>query len=88
MVASSLLLLTAVTTATAKPCLTKEAAKKLWPNEWLYWHTERHCWDHIKGTSGTYEERPPEPTRQAANIVPAALGRTPLRCLLLTQSGH
>jgi hypothetical protein len=70
MVASLLLLLTAVTTATAKPCLTKEEAKKLWPNEWLYWHTERHCWDHIKGTSGTYEERQLEPTQQAANIVP------------------
>ena len=37
MVASLLLLLTAVTTATAKPCLTKEEAKKLWPNECLYW---------------------------------------------------
>jgi hypothetical protein len=71
MVASLLLLLTAVTTATAKPCLTKEEAKKLWPNEWLYWHTERRCWDHIKGTSGTYEERQPEPPQQAANIVPA-----------------
>src|SRR6516225_7282063 len=72
MVASLLLLLTAVTAATAKPCLTKEEARKLWPNEWLYWHTERHCWDHIKGTRGTYEERQPEPTQQAANIVPAS----------------
>jgi len=71
MVASFLLV--AVTAATAKPCLTKEEAGKLWPNEWLYWHTERHCWDHIKGTSGTYEERQPEPTQQAANIVPAPL---------------
>src|SRR6516162_7528516 len=73
MVASLLLLLTAVATATAKPCLTKEEAKNLWPNEWLYWHTERHCWDHIKGTSGAYEERQPEPTQQDANIVPAPL---------------
>src|SRR6516162_2679576 len=73
MVASLLLLLTAVATATAKPCLTKEEAKNLWPNEWLYWHTERHCWDHIKGTSGTYEERQPEPAQQAANVVPAPL---------------
>jgi hypothetical protein len=71
MVASFLLL--AVTAATAKPCLTREEARKLWPNEWLYWHTERHCWDHIKGTSGTYEERQPEPSQQAANIVPAPL---------------
>ena len=71
MVASFLLL--AVTAATAKPCLTKEEARKLWPNEWLYWHTERHCWDHIKGTSGTYEERQPELTQQAANVVPAPL---------------
>jgi hypothetical protein len=72
MVASFLLL--AVTAATAKPCLTKDQARKLWPNEWLYWHTERHCWDHIKGTSGTYEEeRQPEPTQQAANVVPAPL---------------
>ena len=71
MVASLLLLLTAVTAATAKPCLTREEARKLWPNEWLYWHTERHCWDHIKGTSDTYEERQAEPTQQAANIVPA-----------------
>ena len=71
MVASFLLM--AVTAATAKPCLTKEEARKLWPNEWLYWHTERHCWDHIKGTSGTYEERQPEPTQQAANVVPASL---------------
>jgi hypothetical protein len=71
MVASLLLLLTAVTVATAKPCLTKEEARKLWPNEWLYWHTEQHCWDHIKGTSGTYEER--RPAQQAANIVPAPL---------------
>ena len=71
MVASFLLM--AVTAATAKPCLTKEEAGKLWPNEWLYWHTERHCWDHIKGTSGTYEERQPEPTQQAANVVPAPL---------------
>jgi hypothetical protein len=68
-----LLLLMAATAATSKPCLRKEEAKKLWPNEWLYWHTERHCWDHIKGTSGTYEERQPEPTQQAANIVPAPL---------------
>ena len=71
MVASFLLL--AVTAATAKPCLTKEEARKLWPNEWLYWHTERHCWDHIKGTSGTYEERQLEPAQQAANVVPAPL---------------
>jgi hypothetical protein len=77
MVASLLFILTAVTAvtaataATAKPCLTKEEATKLWPKEWLYWHTERHCWDHIKGTSGTYEERQPESTRQVANIVPA-----------------
>ena len=70
--AASFLLL-AVTAATAKPCLTREEARKLWPNEWLYWHTERHCWDHIKGTSGTYEVRQPEPTQQAANIVPATL---------------
>jgi hypothetical protein len=68
----AIFLLMAVTAATAKPCLTKEEARKLWPNEWLYWHTERHCWDHIKGTSGTYEERQPEPTQQAANIVPAS----------------
>ena len=72
-VASLLFLLMAATAATSKPCLTKEEARKLWPNEWLYWHTERHCWDHIKGTSGTYEERQPEPTQQAANIVPAPL---------------
>ena len=70
MVASFLLM--AVTAATAKPCLTKEEARKLWPNEWLYWRTERHCWDHIS-TSGTYEERQPEPTQQAANVVPAPL---------------
>jgi hypothetical protein len=69
----AIFLLMAITAATAKPCLTKEEARKLWPNEWLYWHTERHCWDHIKGTSGTYEERQPEPTQQAANIVPAPL---------------
>jgi hypothetical protein len=68
MVASFLLM--AVTAATAKPCLTKEEAKKQWPNEHLYWHTERHCWDRTKGTSGTYKERQPGPT-QAANIVPA-----------------
>ena len=72
MVASLLFLLISATAATSKPCLTKEEARKLWPNEWLYWHTERHCWDHIKGTSGTYE-RQPEPTQQAANIVPAPL---------------
>jgi hypothetical protein len=70
-VAASFLLL-AVTAATAKPCLTREEARKLWPNEWLYWHTERHCWDHIKGTSGRYEERE-EPTQQATNVVPAPL---------------
>ena len=75
MVASLLLLLMAATAALAKPCLTKEEARKLWPNEWLYWRTERHCWDRIKGTSGTgsgrvargahrYEERQPEPTQQ------------------------
>ena len=68
-----LLLLMATTAATSKPCLSKEEAKKLWPNEWLYWHTERHCWDRIKGTSGTYEERQPEPTQRAANIMPAPL---------------
>src|SRR5215472_9397169 len=67
MVASLLLLLMAATAATSKPCLTKEEAKR------LYWHTERHCWDHIKGTSGTYEERRPEPTQQAANVMPAPL---------------
>jgi hypothetical protein len=72
MMASLLLLLMAAPAATSKPCLTKEEARKLWPNEWLYWHTERHCWDHIKGTSGTYEERQPEPAQQA-NIVPAPL---------------
>jgi hypothetical protein len=71
MVASFLLM--AVTGATAKPCLTKEEARKQWPNERLYWHTERHCWDRMKGTSGTYEERQPEPTQEAANIVPASL---------------
>jgi len=71
------LLLIAATTAAAKPCLTKEQARKLWPSEWLYWHTERHCWDRIKGTSGTYDERQPEPPpstqQQAADVIPAAL---------------
>jgi hypothetical protein len=47
----------------------------LWPSEWLYWHTERHCWDRIKGTSGTYDERQPEPPPssqlQAADVIPA-----------------
>jgi hypothetical protein len=71
MVASLLLLLTAPTAATSKPCLTKEEARTLWPKEWLYWHTERHCWDHIKGTSGLYEERQSEPTQADADIVPA-----------------
>jgi hypothetical protein len=66
-------LLMAVTAAMAKPCFTKEEARKQWPNERLYWHTERHCWDQIKRTSGTYEERQPEPTQQAANVVPAPL---------------
>jgi hypothetical protein len=65
-----LLLVMSATAAISKPCLTKEEARKLWPNEWLYWHTERHCWDHIKGTSGTHEERQPEPPQQAANVVP------------------
>ena len=51
------LVLIAATAAAAKPCLTKEQARKLWPSEWLYWHTERHCWDRIKGTSGTYNEQ-------------------------------
>jgi hypothetical protein len=37
------LLLIAATAAAAKPCLTNEQARKLWPSEWLYWHTERHC---------------------------------------------
>src|SRR3974390_1578931 len=68
---SLLFLLMAATAATSRPCLTKEEARKLWPNEWLYWHTERHCWDHIKGTIGTYEERQPEATQQDANILPA-----------------
>jgi hypothetical protein len=70
MVASFLLM--AVTAATAKPCLTQDEARKQWPNERLYWHTERHCWDHTKVTSGTYEERQPEPTQEAANL-PASL---------------
>jgi len=47
------------------------------PSEWLYWHTERHCWDRIKGTSGTYDERQPEPPpssqQQAADVIPAPL---------------
>jgi hypothetical protein len=73
MVASLLLFLMAATAATSKPCLTKKEAKELWPNEWLYWHTEWHCWDHMKGTSGTYEERQPEPTQPDANIGPASL---------------
>jgi hypothetical protein len=60
----------AATAAMSKPCLTKDEAKKLWPNEWLYWHTQRHCWDHIKGTSGTYEERQPEPNQQSAKVAP------------------
>ena len=75
MVASLLLLLIAVMTATAKPCFTMEEARKQWPNERLYWHTERHCWDSIKVTSGTYDERQPDPIRQAANIAPASLPR-------------
>src|SRR5436305_2621622 len=33
-----LLLLMSATAAMSKPCLTKEEARKLWPNEWLYWH--------------------------------------------------
>jgi hypothetical protein len=70
MVASFLLM--AATTAMAKPCFTKEEARKQWPNERLYWHTERHCWEHTKVTSGTYEKRQPEPIREAA-IVPASL---------------
>jgi len=71
------LLLIAATAAAAKPCLTKEQARKLWPSEWLYWHTERHCWDRIKGTSGTYDERQPEPPPssqlQAADVIHAPL---------------
>jgi hypothetical protein len=31
-----LLLLMSATAAMSKPCLTKEEARKLWPNEWLY----------------------------------------------------
>jgi hypothetical protein len=72
MVASLLLPLMTVTAAMAKPCLTMEEARKQWPNERLYWHTERHCWDSIKVTSGTYDERQPEPIREAA-IVPTSL---------------
>ena len=71
------LLLIAATAAAAKPCLTKEQARKLWPSEWLYWHTERHCWDRIKGTSGPYDERQPEPPPssqlQAADVIHAPL---------------
>jgi len=52
MVASFLLM--AVTAATAKPCLTKEEARKLWPNEWLYWHTER-----TRNDSRSRPSRPP-----------------------------
>jgi hypothetical protein len=29
----------------AASCLTKPEARKLWPREHIYWHTEAHCWD-------------------------------------------
>jgi len=38
---------------------------------------ERHCWDRIKGTSGTYDEQQPEPPPssqlQAADVIHAPL---------------
>jgi hypothetical protein len=36
--------------ALASPnCMTKHEARARYPTTWLYWHTERHCWDATAG---------------------------------------
>jgi hypothetical protein len=29
----------------AEGCLTNAEARKIWPRQHLYWHTQAHCWD-------------------------------------------
>jgi hypothetical protein len=40
----------------AEVCLTKSQAKAKWPKAWLYWHTDRHCWDNIPGHHKQYRD--------------------------------
>ena len=36
--------------ALARPdCMTKHEARAHYGNDWIYWHTERHCWDNQRG---------------------------------------
>jgi hypothetical protein len=36
--------------ALASPsCMTKHEARAHYGNSWIYWHTERHCWDNQRG---------------------------------------
>ena len=36
--------------ALASPsCMTKHEARAHYGNDWIYWHTERHCWDNHRG---------------------------------------
>ena len=49
-------------------CLTREQARAKYPKQYLYWHTEHHCWDNRPG------RRPPEmhkPNHAANPGIPA-----------------
>lgn len=36
--------------AMASPrCMTQNEARARYGAQWLYWHTERHCWDNHRG---------------------------------------
>lgn len=44
-----LIALAITTTAASAGCLTHREARGHYGTVWLYWHTERHCWDSTPG---------------------------------------
>jgi hypothetical protein len=55
-----IVMLLAAFPALASPsCMTKHEARARYPTTWLYWHTERHCWDNHRGRHRTAKESAP-----------------------------
>ena len=81
MIAAILLVVLLVSTcAHAKPCLTHAEARAKWPDQWLYWHTERKCWDRIRGSHrDDFDEAPkPKSEKLAAEIAPKPVLSKPI----------
>jgi hypothetical protein len=44
-------------------CLTHDEAARRYPNQWLYWHTARHCWDNHSSRTALRHPASPKTVR-------------------------